>query len=338
MLRPVTVPPSLRVAAVLLASAILLSACGSGESDEATTPGTPATATLVLDFQPNAVHAGTFLAVRRGWDRAAGVRLRVEPPASSSDSVKLLRGGRADFAYVDIHDLAIADARRGGLVGVMALVQRPLAAVVADPAVRRPRDLEGRRAGVSGLPSDRAVLRSIVRGDGGNPDRVREVTIGFQAVPALLARRVAGATAFWNVEGVALRARRPATREFRVDDFGAPSYPELVLTTTRATLRERPQVVRDTVAALRRGYAAALADPASAVDALVRAAPGTDRATASAEFAAVRPAFLPAGRGAFGTLDSVTLRAWAAWEARFGIVRKPPDIERLFAPQVAGGR
>ena len=44
----------------------------------------------------------------------------------------------------------------------------------------------------------------IVRGDGGDPGGVREVTIGFQAVPALLAGRVAAATGFWNAEGVAL--------------------------------------------------------------------------------------------------------------------------------------
>jgi putative hydroxymethylpyrimidine transport system substrate-binding protein len=40
------------------------------------------------------------------------------------------------------------------------------------------------------------VLRSVVTGDGGDPDEVRTTTIGFEAVKALLAGRVAGATAF----------------------------------------------------------------------------------------------------------------------------------------------
>ena len=136
---------------------------------------------------------------------------------------------------MDIHDLAIADAKDPGrLVAVMALVQRPLAALLAVPEIKRPRDLEGHRAGVSGLPSDIAVMRSIVAGDGGDPDKVRPVTIGFQAVPTLLARRTASATGFWNVEGLALRERRPSAHEFRVDGYGAPAYPELVLVTRRA--------------------------------------------------------------------------------------------------------
>ena len=51
------------------------------------------------------------------------------------------------------------------------------------------------------------------------------MTIGFEAVPALAAGRLDAATAFWNAEGVALRRQGVPTREFRVDDYGAPRYP-----------------------------------------------------------------------------------------------------------------
>src|SRR5439155_26312123 len=112
-----------------------------------------------------------------------------------ADAVKLLGAGRTYLAVLDVHDLALARAKGADLVGVLALVQRHLAAVLAQPGVRTPRKLEGRPVGVTGVPSDDAVLRSIVAGAGGDPRRVRTVTSGFNAVPALLARRVAGATA-----------------------------------------------------------------------------------------------------------------------------------------------
>ena len=165
---------------------------------------------------------------------------------------------------MDIHDLAIAGAQGRRLVAVMAIVQRPLAAVLAQPDVTTPRALEGRKVGVTGLPSDDAVLRSIVTGAGGDYAKVDKVTIGFDAVPALLGGRVAGATAFWNDEGVALKGKRPGTREFRVDDYGAPPYPELVLVTARATLRDKPDVVSAAVKAIARGYGEAISDPESA--------------------------------------------------------------------------
>ena len=59
------------------------------------------------------------------------------------------------------------------------------------------------------------------------------INIGFNAVADLLAGRVAGATAFWNDEGVTLERRKPGFHVFRVDDYGAPSYPELVVCATQ---------------------------------------------------------------------------------------------------------
>jgi ABC-type nitrate/sulfonate/bicarbonate transport system substrate-binding protein len=207
--------------------------------------------------------------------------------------------------------------------------------VLAQPAITRPRELEGRRVGVTGLPSDDAVLDSVVAGDGGDPKRVRATTIGFDAVKAMLARRVDGATAFWNVEGVALKRKRPGIREFRVDDFGAPAYPELVLCVTRETLDDRAPVVRATIRALQRGYTQAQVEPDSAVEAVVDAEPSASRADLDAQFDAVAPAFT-AGASAYGQLRPGVLEAWAAWDEKFGILKRPLDVAKAFDTTLVG--
>jgi ABC-type nitrate/sulfonate/bicarbonate transport system substrate-binding protein len=216
----------------------------------------------------------------------------------------------------------------------MALVQTPLAAILAQPTVARPSDLEGKKVGVTGLPSDDAVLDSIVAGDGGDPAKVGKITIGFNAVQALLARKVAGATAFWNAEGVALKTKRPAIREFRVQDYGAPPYPELVLVTSRETLETSAPVVRATIRALRRGYEATINDPESAVSALTDAEPSLKRVLTLEELDAVSPSFT-AGAGFYGELNPAVLAKWAAWEQRFGIVKRKPDVATMFDPATA---
>ena len=71
------------------------------------------------------------------------------------------------------------------------------------------------------------------------------MTIGFNAVSRLLTERVDAVPAFWNAEGVALKQRGLDAREFRVEDYGAPPYPEVVLVTSRATLdAERERIAR----------------------------------------------------------------------------------------------
>ena len=319
-----------RAVAILLALALV--GCGSSGGGQDRPNGE---ATLLLDFQPNAVHAGLFLATARAYDEAEGMELDIRVPGASTDALKQLDAGRAEMAILDIHDLGLAREQDHNLVGVMAFVQRPLAAVLAQPEIASPRDLEGERVGVTGLPSDDAVLRSVVAGDGGDPDAVRATTIGFQAVKALLADRVAGATAFWSAEGVELRRQRPDIREFRVDDFGAPRYPELVLTVTRRYLEDDAPEIRATIRALQRGYAEAQQDPESAVAAMVEAQPGLDADSLAAQLAAVEDSFT-AGARAFGQLRPDVLRAWARWDVRFGILQEPPDVERAFDTSLVG--
>jgi ABC-type nitrate/sulfonate/bicarbonate transport system substrate-binding protein len=303
----------------------MLAGCGgAGEADRP-----EEAATLLLDFTPNAVHSGIYVASARGFDAAEGVKLTIRKPGASTDALKLLQSGGADMAILDIHDLGLVREKGRDLVGVMALVQAPLAAVLAQPGVKTPKDLEGERAGVSGLPSDEAVLRSVVQGAGGDPGKVKQVTIGFEAVKALLAKRVAAATAFWNVEGVALKEQRPGIREFRVDDYGAPAYPELVLCVTRETLQDREGVVKATIRALQRGYAETQDDPESAVSTMLDRERGLDRAALTAQLDAIAPAFT-AGAAEYGQLRPAVLRAWAAWDRKFGILQKPLDVRSAF--------
>ena len=313
------------VACALAAVALMGVGCGDDEGGG----GDARPVALALDFTPNAAHAGVYAAAEGGLDRRHGVRLDVRLPPASSDSLRLLAGRRVDVAVADIHDLGLARERGEDLVGIGALVQRPLAAVIARADVRRPRELEGRRVGVAGLPSDDAVLRAVVEDGGGDVDRVRRVTIGFSAVPSLAAGKVDAATAFWNVEGVALRRRGVRTREFRVDDFGAPRYPELVLVARRETVDRQRDRLRATLAALADGTRAALDDPGPALGAIARASQA-DPADVRAQLDAIRPALSPPIR-----LDARALGEWAAFDERFGILRRRPDVRRAFALDLA---
>jgi putative hydroxymethylpyrimidine transport system substrate-binding protein len=315
----------MRRSTLLVTCLALLALLGAGcGDDDAPSSDARRPVELALDFQPNAVHAGIYTAVADGIDHDHGIDLDVRVPSSSTDSLKLLAAGRADASIVDIHDLGLAAERGADVVGIGALVQAPLAAVIAQPDVRRPRDLEGRRVGVTGLPSDDAVLRATVESDGGDYDAVRRITIGFSAVPSLAAGKVDGVVTFWNAEGVALNRQDVPTRQFRVDRYGAPRYPELIVTTTRERLEADPQLYEDLVATLTAGTRAALTDRPAAVKEIV-AASDSEPGLVAAQLRAVAPALRPPLR-----LDPATLRAWATFDVRFGILTRRPNVSRLF--------
>jgi putative hydroxymethylpyrimidine transport system substrate-binding protein len=335
MPRPIKPLAALVALAAVALSAALLAGCGStgttrtGTGDSAGAQRTQS-ASLVLDFTPNAIHSGIYTALAKGYLRQAGVKLKVDVPGASTDAISLLVNHRVNFAILDIHDLAIADAQHQHLVGIMAIVERPLASVIAQPQYASPKDLDGQTIGVTGDPSDLAVLHSIVQGAGGTPGTLKTVTIGYNAVPDLIAGRVAAATAFWNDEGVQIAKEKPGYHVFRVEDFGAPAYPELVLTATASELKADPKLASDLVHGLVRGYQSVIADPAAAAQALEAQTTGLVPAQVSEQLAGEIPAFTPKGGGAVGALEPALLRQWAAWELKFKIVKRLPDIATMF--------
>src|SRR3954469_24761145 len=266
-----------RVAPLFLV--LVLAACGSSSPDSSSPPPP---ATIALDFTPNAVHAPLYM---------AGDALKIRKPGTGPDSLKLVSTGKVDLGVLDIHDLAIAREQGADLVAVGVLVGKPLAALIAQPGVRRPRDLEGKTVGVSGLPSDPAFLKAIVTDDGGDYAKIKQVTIGFNAVSRLLTKRVDAVPAFWNAEGVALKERGLDANEFRVEDYGAPPYPEVVLVTARRTLEAEPERIEAALTAIRAGVAATRKEPDAAVAKIAKAAETDDTGLVRQQLDAVSPLF-----------------------------------------------
>lgn len=315
----------MRRAVALLAAALLLAGvagCGGSGAE----PGAPKGATVVLDFTPNAVHSGIYAAKAQGFYADAGIDLQIQVPGESTDAPKLLAAGRTDFAILDITDLGIADEKGLELVGLMPIVQRPLAAVLArrDGPVTRPRDLDGHTVGVTGLPSDTAVVRSEVAGDGGDPDGVEEITIGFNAVASLAAGKVDAATGFWNVEAVEAERQGIPLRVFKVDEYGAPRYPELILTTTRKRLEAEPEVVESMVEATRKGYEFTAEQPQQALGDLLAANPSLERADQEAQLEVLLPALTPK------PFDEAVLKEWSAWASEHELLPRPADVTKTF--------
>jgi ABC-type nitrate/sulfonate/bicarbonate transport system substrate-binding protein len=113
-------------------------------------------------------------------------------------------------------------------------------------------------------------------------------------------------------------------RVFKVDRFGAPPYPELVLTTSRQTLEEHPGLVNAVVNATRRGYAFAERNPDAALGDLLAANPSLQEADQAAQLKALQPILAPR------PFDFSVLQSWADWDLQHGLLEKPLDVEQAF--------
>jgi len=89
--------------------------------------------------------------------------------------------------------------------------------------------------------------------------------------------------------------------------------------------------VRAAVAAIRDGLGDVRDHPEAAAEEITRAAGSKDVGLTRAQLAAVEPVFAPGLR-----LDRAVLERWADFDARIGIVKSRPDVDRAFDFTVAG--
>ncbi|MGH2913021.1 MAG: ABC transporter substrate-binding protein [Solirubrobacteraceae bacterium] len=285
----------------------------------------PTHATLILDFTPNAVHAGIYRALAAGYYKRENIDLKVVQPTSTQDTLKLIDAGRAQFGLADGSDVASLIAKGGDAQAVMALVQRPLGGLIAlaSEHLRSPADLAGKSVGVTGVPSDLAVLDTELRHAGVNPSRVKVVTVGFNGAQALVAGRIAAFTGFIPDDGVALQVSGHPITAFALDSQGGPAYPGLVAFTTRKLIAGDPRLVRDFLAATVHGYEDTLAQPQESLTALEHANPTLPRKLTAASLNAYLPLFAPPHDGSFGVIQAPNVRAMSSWMAAAGLIDAP---------------
>jgi putative hydroxymethylpyrimidine transport system substrate-binding protein len=332
-----------RACAVLLAAlALALAACGEKQEPGRGT-GKLEPFTVVLDYFPNADHAGLYAAQASGDFARAGLDVRLQAPPDPSAPLKLLQAGRADLAISYEPELLLARDKGAELVSVGALVQKPLTSVmaVAGSGVRRVSDLAGKRVGTAGIPYQSAYLKTILSGAGVNPASVKETNVGFKLVPSMLSGGVdATLGAFWNYEGTDLQRRHKRPTILRMERLGVPTYAELVLAARRKDLDEEgASRIRRFLRATARGHERLRERPQTGVDALLKADRGLDRGLQEAAVRATLPVFFPADRTKpFGYQDAGEWDAYGRWMLENKLLTRPPDARRALTNEFLPGQ
>lgn len=276
-------------------------------------------------FHPWPNSAGFYLARERGWYRQHGLELALLlPDPWHGDGLAHLLRGDCDFAVFPSNRLLVRRAGGEPLRAIAAINQCGLEAIqtLADTGIARPRDLAGRRLAMNPTPRGLAMVRHLVAGDGGDPDAVVVVDAGTRELrPEDLAAGVADASfgGYWAWEAL-MDSRIDAARRvtWPVDTLGAPAYHSYLLGAHERTLAERPQQVRDFLAATARGFLAAAAEPLAALDAYERATPYFPRELLAASLRAIAPTWLHGGR--WGQLRQPLLQGYAQWLAQYGVL------------------
>jgi putative hydroxymethylpyrimidine transport system substrate-binding protein len=317
--------------AAALCAALVLAGCG--EKEEVLGPSGSKRVELMLDYFPNADHAGIYAASAGGHFEQAGLDVEIREPPDPAAPIKQVAAGRVDLAIS--YEPEVLRARDQGLdvVSIAAIVQKPLTSIIALPKAKvgKPADLEGKTVGTAGIDYQEAYLRAILTEAGADPASVKVRNVGFGFSAALLTGRVdATLGAFWNYEGTELRLRDKRPRIIRIEEAGVPTYNELVLVANEDALERDGDKFRAFIGAVSRGTRDLRRDPDGAIDGLLDANPDLDPELQRAVVDVTLPLFFPPEGRPFGWHDPAEWDEFSAWMKDNRLLEQPPDPEASY--------
>jgi putative hydroxymethylpyrimidine transport system substrate-binding protein len=310
-------------------AALALAACGEKKESITATGGSAQSLTLMLDWFPNADHVGIYEALADGDFSSAGLDVHVQVPSDPAAPLQLLAAGKVDLAVSYEPEVMLARDKGEPLVSVAAIVQKPLTSIVSlgSKHIKSPAQLRGKRIGDAGIPYQHAYLTTILQHAGIPQNKVTEVNVGANLVPAMLSGRVdATLGAYWNYEAIQLQQLGKRPNVIHMDQVGVPTYNELVLVARASELTNHIDLVRRFVQALARGYESVRADPTAAVDNLVKANPSLSAKLQLASVDATLPDYFPSGGDAgrpWGWQDPTDWASYGQWMLSQHLISNP---------------
>ena len=271
---------AIRAAAVLsLAAGLIVAGCSAGSSP-ATPMATPADGTVPdrSTVTPAAIPrvempyggrgvAGLvhYLAVEDGFYARHGVEVSSAAIGNAATLVAAVMSGEAAMGATAMEAMLSAAAGGGPLTIVGSQLTGIASSVIAQPGIRAPQDLRGKRLGVTSFtsPTHTAALLYL-RGVGLRPgDDVAVTPIG--GMPEIRAALQSGgldsATITPPLSYALARDGYTELADLSTLDL---KYHQAVLFTTRTGLQERPDVVRSILAGYAEAQRAVLTDQAAA--------------------------------------------------------------------------
>lgn len=230
-----------------------------------------ASMTVELDWVPNPDHVSLYYGQKKGFFAKAGLTVNFQAPSNAADPIKLVGLNKVDLAISYESEMFYGQQENLPVTAVSTIIPVPLNSLIvrAQDHVTRLSQMRGKTVGITGIPSDGAIYKMLLRTTHATAKQIPSVTVGENLVPSLLSGRVdAIVGGYRNVEAIQIAqqsGQKPSV--FPASALGVPNYAELVLVANRNRLKSDPAYaakVRKFLGALSAATTAAIAHRSTA--------------------------------------------------------------------------
>ena len=289
--------------------------------------------TVVLDWFVNPDHGPLFIALEKGFFSRQGLDVSFQVPSNPNDPPKLVAAKNADIAvsYQPQHYLHVDQGLP--LVRIATLVATPLntLVVLADSDIKNLAQLKGKTVGYSIGGFETVILKVMLESQGLSLDTVKLVNVNFSLSPSLFSKSTdAVIGAFRNFELNQMDIEGRPGRAFYVEEYGIPSYDELILVARREGTKELK--FRKFVDALEEGVQFLVNHPDESWKLFIRGRKDLDNQLNRLAWRDTLPRFALRP----GALDRARYQRFAKFLKKQGLIKKVPQLD-LYAVELPIG-
>ncbi|EME48207.1 hypothetical protein DOTSEDRAFT_167885 [Dothistroma septosporum NZE10] len=303
----------------------------------------PTTLRIALDWTPNTLHSGLYLAHTQGLYHAQGLQVELLPPDAqyTKTPAKRLEGGEVDLAICPSEScIAYNESGKLQLQAIYAILQKDASAIAGlAEKISKIGDLgEGKKYGSYNARYEDAIVHEMVKKDGGNGNGMEiERSEGkLDMFSAVKSGRIDATWIFIPWEGVEAELEGVKTKNFRLEEYGIP-YGYSPVIARNAEKSPSDEVLRAFVKATRQGYEHAMKHPEDVVKVLR----GVCVPERSEEFLRKSQEsinqYYSDGQGELGLMEKSKWTAWLKWlrEGEMLIEDSPVTEEKIFTNEFA---
>jgi NitT/TauT family transport system substrate-binding protein len=234
-----------------------------------------------LDFKIEGPAAPFLIGIDKGYYKAGGLDVTIDPSPGSLETIHRLASGAYDIGIADINLLIRYRTEHPGtpLRAVFMVYNRPPFAIVARKSrgISKPQDLEGKRLGAPIADTSFAQWPVFTQAAGIDARKVTIENVGLPVrEPMLAAGQIDAVTAYSFNSYVDLKDRGVPTDDLVVmlmANYGLDLYGDAIIVNPQFAAAH-PEAVTAFLRAVVQGLKDSARDPATAVDSVLRRADG----------------------------------------------------------------
>jgi NitT/TauT family transport system substrate-binding protein len=231
---------------------------------------------FALDWRFEGPAAPFFVAIDKGYYKAEGLDVTIDPGAGSVEGINRVASGAYEVGFADINSLVKYrdNPRNLPVKAVMMVYDTPAFSIVSlkKNGIAKPKDLEGKILGAPAPDGAYAQWPIFVQANKIDASKVKIENVGFPVREPMLAQgKVDAITGFWFSSFMNLRANNVPASEIVVlhmRDFGVDLYGNVILANPDF-MRFSPKAVAGFVKATIRGIQETARSPETAIDSLM---------------------------------------------------------------------